>query len=108
MYAILETGGKQYRVSPGDVVEVEKLPLEEGSEVIFERVLAVKDGDELKPGNPCVEGCRVKGQVLKQGRARKIIVFKYKAKKNYRRKQGHRQAYTRVRIESIDLPGANG
>ena len=102
MYAIVETGGKQYRVAEGDVLKVEKLPAEEGGEVVFDRVLAVDDGNGLQVGQPFVEGCQVKGQVLKQGKSRKITVFKYKPKKNYRRKQGHRQPYSQVRIEKIE------
>ncbi len=105
MYAIIETGGKQYRVVEGDIVEVEKLPPEKGNEVIFERVLVLKDAEGLKAGQPYLEGCQVEGRVLHQGRARKIIVFKYKPKKNYRRKRGHRQPFTRVRIEKITFNG---
>ncbi|NLZ27535.1 MAG: 50S ribosomal protein L21 [Firmicutes bacterium] len=105
MFAIIESGGKQYRVSEGDTVEVEKLPLAEGEEVIFENVLMLKDADTLKVGNPFLEGCRVTGRVERQGRARKIIVFKYKPKKNYRRKRGHRQPFTRVIVEKIDFDG---
>ncbi len=106
MYAIIESGGKQYRVSEGEAVEVEKLPLAEGDEVVFENVLMLKDADTLKVGDPFVDGCRVVGRVARQGRARKIIVFKYKPKKNYRRKRGgHRQPYTRVLIEKINCNG---
>lgn len=105
MYAIVESGGKQYRVSEGEAVEVEKLPLAEGEEVVFENVLMLKDADTLKVGNPFLDGCRVTGRVVRQGRARKIIVFKYKPKKNYRRKRGHRQPYTRVIIEKINCNG---
>lgn len=105
MFAIIESGGKQYRVSEGDTVEVEKLPLAEGEEVIFENVLMLKDADTLMVGNPFLEGCRVTGRVERQGRARKIIVFKYKPKKNYRRKRGHRQPFTRVIVEKIDFDG---
>lgn len=106
MYAIIKTGGKQYRVSEGDIIEVEKLPGETGHEVVFEQVLVLKDGENgIRTGQPFVEGCTVEGKVLRQGRARKIIVFKYKPKKNYRRKRGHRQPYTRVRIEKINISG---
>ena len=101
MEAIIETGGKQYRVRQGDTIVVEKLPVDEGQEVVFEKVLMVKTDDELKIGRPLVEGAKVAGTVLEHGKDRKIIVFKYKAKKNYRRKQGHRQPLTRVRIETI-------
>lgn len=102
MYAIIETGGKQYRVSPGDVVEVEKLPQEEGAPVTFDRVLLVADGEKVKVGNPFLPGVTVKGTLLGQIKGEKIIVFKYRAKTNYRRKKGHRQRLSRVRIESIE------
>ena len=106
MYAIIKTGGKQYRASEGDVIEVEKLPGETGDAVVFDQVLVLQDDENgLKTGQPFVEGCSVEGKVLRQGRARKIIVFKYKPKKNYRRKKGHRQPYTRVRIEKINYSG---
>lgn len=102
MYAIVQTGGKQYRVQVGDVVYVEKLPLEEGATVEFGEVLLVGKEDGVVVGRPLVEGAKVKGTVLKQGKAKKIIVFKYKPKKNYRRKRGHRQPWTKVRIEEIE------
>jgi large subunit ribosomal protein L21 len=102
MYAILETGGKQYRVQEGDVLKVEKLDVAEGETVDLERVLAViRDGDVIV-GTPVVEGAKAVARVLDHGRDKKIIVFKYKAKKNYRRKQGHRQSYTRIQIEKIE------
>jgi len=103
MYAIIETGGKQYRVEEGKTLRVEKLPAEKGDLVVFDRVLMVKDGEEARFGQPLLKGCRVKGKVLAQGRARKIIVFKYKPKKNYRVKKGHRQPFSEVLIESIEL-----
>lgn len=101
MYAIIETGGKQYRVQEGDVLYVEKLVVGEGETVTFDRVLAVSKEDGLVLGSPVVSGATVSAKVEKQGKDRKIIVFKYKAKKNYRRKQGHRQPYTKVVIEKI-------
>ncbi len=101
MYAIVETGGKQYRVSEGDTVKVERLDGEEGSEIVFDRVLALFDGKEMKLGQPFLENSQVRGRLLSQGRSRKIIVFKYKPKKNYRRKKGHRQSFTQVRIDKI-------
>lgn len=102
MYAIIETGGKQYRVSEGDVVFVEKLDAAEGESVQFDRVLTVvKDGD-AKFGQPLVAGAKVTGKVVEQGKEKKILVFKYKAKSNYRRRQGHRQPFTKVVIEKID------
>ncbi|MGI6492988.1 MAG: 50S ribosomal protein L21 [Pelotomaculum sp.] len=102
MYAIIETGGKQYRVSEGDTLYVEKLPAQAGETVEIDRVLALVDGDNLKIGSPVVEGARVVLKVVRHGRGKKIIVFKYKAKKNYRRKQGHRQAFTEVTVEKIE------
>ncbi|MGM9927841.1 MAG: 50S ribosomal protein L21 [Bacillus sp. (in: firmicutes)] len=101
MYAIIETGGKQIKVAAGDVVYVEKLNAAEGETVTFDKVLFV-GGENVKVGSPTVEGVTVTGKVEKQGKQKKIIVFKYKAKKNYRKKQGHRQPYTKVVIEAIN------
>jgi large subunit ribosomal protein L21 len=101
MYAIIETGGKQYKVRKGDVIHVEKLSAGEGETVTFERVIAVGKDDGFVAGTPVVEGASVTGKVEKHVKGKKIIVFKYKPKKNYRRKQGHRQPYTRVVIENI-------
>ncbi|PLS15646.1 50S ribosomal protein L21 [Bacillus sp. M6-12] len=101
MYAIIETGGKQIKVAAGDVVYVEKLDVEAGETVTFDKVLFV-GGEEVKVGAPLVAGATVTGKVEKQGRAKKIIVFKYKAKKNNRKKQGHRQPYTKVVIDAIN------
>lgn len=101
MYAIIETGGKQVKVEVGATVYVEKLAANEGDEVVFDKVLLV-GGEKAKVGAPYVEGATVKGRITKNGKERKIVVFKYKSKKNYRRTQGHRQPYTRVSIESID------
>jgi large subunit ribosomal protein L21 len=101
MYAIIETGGKQYKVEQGSELYIEKLPQEQGETVTFDRVLLVKDENGVKIGTPVVEGAKVTAKIEKHGKAKKIIVFKYKAKKNYRRKQGHRQPYTKVVIESI-------
>ncbi|HHY82637.1 MAG TPA: 50S ribosomal protein L21 [Clostridiales bacterium] len=101
MYAVIKTGGKQYKVQEGDIIRVEKLDVEEGSVVKFEEVLALSDDNGLKVGTPVVEGAVVEGNVLKQGKGKKIIVFKYKPKKNYRRKQGHRQPFTQIQITKI-------
>lgn len=101
MYAIIETGGKQYKVSEGDVIFVEKLALDEGAEVSFDKVLAVGEDGSLTFGAPLVSGAVVSGKVIKNGKSKKIIVFKMKPKKGYRRKHGHRQPYTKVQIESI-------
>lgn len=102
MYAVLETGGKQYRVQVGDEITVEKLGVEADQEVVFDKVLAVGEGSDLKIGSPYVEGASVKGTVVENGKGKKIIVFKYKPKKDYRKKRGHRQPYTTVKIDSID------
>ncbi|AHD06601.1 50S ribosomal protein L21 [Paenibacillus larvae] len=101
MYAIIETGGKQYKVQEGDVLLIEKLEVNEGDVVTFDRVLAVSKEDGLVLGAPVVDGAAVSAKVEKQGKSRKILVYKYKAKKNYRRKQGHRQPYTKVVIDKI-------
>ena len=103
MYAIIETGGKQVRVGQGDVVRVEKLAAEVGQTVTFDRVLALSREDgQLVVGKPVVTGARAVGKVLAQAKGPKILVFKYKSKVNYRRRQGHRQPYTRVQIEQIE------
>lgn len=101
MHAIIETGGKQYTVREGDIIYVEKLPAEEGGEVRFDRVLALVEGETVKLGTPVLPDAAVTGTVVKQGKEKKIIVFKMKPKKNYRRKQGHRQPYTKVQIGKI-------
>ena len=103
MYAIIETCGKQYKVSEGDVVFFEKLGAEEGKKVKFDNVILVSDGKKIEVGTPYVKGAKVEGKVIANGKAKKIVVFKYKAKKNYRRKQGHRQPFTKVEITSIKL-----
>ena len=102
MFAVIETGGKQYKVSEGDVIFVEKLGVEDGAEYTFDKVLAI-GGDTFTVGAPYVEGATVAAKVVKSGRGKKIYVFKYKAKKNEKKKIGHRQAYTKVRIEKIAL-----
>lgn len=101
MYAIIETGGKQVKVEEGMAIYIEKLNAEVGETVTFDKVLFV-GGENTKVGSPLVEGATVIGKVEKQGRAKKIIVFKYKPKKNYHKKQGHRQPYTKVLIEKIN------
>jgi len=103
MYAIIETGGKQYRVSEGDVLFIEKLPLDAGDEVKFDRVLLVSGESGVSVGVPAINGAVVEGKVVKQGKAKKIHVFKYNAKKNYRRRQGHRQPYSKVEILRISV-----
>lgn len=101
MYAIIETGGKQYKVEQGDVVFIEKLNVEAGETVTFDKVLAV-GGDDLKVGAPYVSGASVTASVVKNGKDKKIIVYKYKPKKGYHKKQGHRQPYTKVEITAIN------
>lgn len=100
MYAIIATGGKQYRVSEGDVIYIEKIDAQVDSTVSFDVLLVGNDGD-VKVGTPIVEGVKAEGKVVGQVRGEKIVVFKYKSKKNYRRKQGHRQPYTKVEITKI-------
>ena len=100
MYAIIATGGKQYRVSEGDVIYIEKIDAAVDSTVSFDVLLVGNDGD-VKIGTPIVEGVKAEGKVVGQVRGEKIVVFKYKSKKNYRRKQGHRQPYTKVEITKI-------
>lgn len=102
MYAVVETGGKQYRVAEGDVVKVEKLIAEEGDAVVLDSVISVVNEGELLLGKPYVQGAKITAKVLMQGRGKKIRIFKYKAKSNYRRRQGHRQSYTQLLIEKIE------
>ena len=101
MYAVIQTGGKQYRVQQGDVIFVEKLDCQAGDTVSFDKVLLV-GGEESKIGTPVVQGASVEGKVLSQVKSQKIVVYKYKAKKNERKKQGHRQPYTKVEITAVN------
>ena len=101
MYAVIKTGGKQYRVTEGDVVNIEKLAGEPGSKVEITEVLAVGEGEGIKIGTPTVEGARVLAEILAQDKGKKVIIYKKKKRKGYRRKRGHRQIYARVRIDSI-------
>lgn len=102
MYAIIETGGKQYRVSPGSTVKIEKITGDRGNKVVLDKVLAVSDGESLTVGTPYVEGAVVTGTIMRQGKGKRIKGFKYKAKTNYRKRYGHRQLFTEVRIDSIE------
>lgn len=101
MYAVISSGGKQYKVSQGEVLRVEKIPGEIGNPVTFDRVLLFSDGENISIGQPVLDNVAVRGHIVEQGKAKKILVFKYKRRKGYRRKQGHRQTYTAVKIESI-------
>ena len=101
MYAIIATGGKQYKVTEGDVVFVEKLDVSEGETVTFDRVLAVSSGENFSAGAPYVEGATVEAKLEKNGKGKKIRVFKYKAKKNERKKIGHRQPYSKVTVTAV-------
>jgi large subunit ribosomal protein L21 len=103
LFAIVHTGGKQYRVAPGDVFRVERLPGERGDEVLLDQVLLVADGDAIQVGQPLVAGAQVVGEILRQGKAKKILVFKKKRRKKYRRRQGHRQLYTALQVKEIIL-----
>lgn len=105
MYAIIETGGKQYRVAEGDQIRIEKIKAADGEQVRFDKVLVLGDGTDAKVGAPYVEGAAVFGDVIETGKGKKVIIFKYKAKKDYRKKQGHRQPYTLVEITGISADG---
>ena len=105
MYAVIQTGGKQYRVEPGMDVKVEKLPAGVGEDVIFDRVLLAADGEQVRIGKPYVEDARVTGRITRQGKNRKVVVFKFRRRKTYRKKTGHRQTFTQVRIEGINVGG---
>ena len=103
MQAIIVTGGKQYNVSEGDTLFIEKLPVEAGDAVTFDQVLAIVDGENTKFGTPVVEGAKVEATVVKNGKGKKVRVYKYKAKKGYHKRQGHRQPYTKVEIGKISV-----
>ncbi len=102
MYAVIETGGRQYRVREKETLLVDKLPVEAGQEITIDKVLAVSDGENIKIGTPFVTGAKVILKAVRHGRDRKVIVFKYKAKKNYRRKKGSRRSFTQVFVEKIE------
>jgi large subunit ribosomal protein L21 len=102
MYAIVQSCGKQYQAEPGRVVKLEKLPGAVGEEVTLDRVLLLADGDQVEIGQPLLEGVAVRGRIVEQGRDRKIIIFKHKRRKDYRKKQGHRQSFTSVLVDGIE------
>ena len=102
MFAVIETGGKQYKVSEGDIIFVEKLEVKEGDTIVFDRVKALSNGQSFEVGTPVVEGAKVTAKVLKNGKSKKIYVMKYKSKKNEKKKIGHRQPYTKVQIVSVE------
>jgi len=101
MYAVIVTGGKQYRLTKGDEVKFEKLDGEVGDEITFDRVLLTSDGETVRFGKPCLENSKVMGRILGSGKNRKVVVFKYRRRKGYRKTRGHRQQYTLVKIENI-------
>ena len=101
MYAVIQTGGKQYRVTSGEDVKVEKLAGEVGDSIVFDRVLLTSDGENVNVGKPYLDDTRVEGRITRHDKERKIVVFKYKRRKGYRRKQGHRQEFTLVKIDAI-------
>lgn len=103
MHAIIETGGKQFKVAEGDTLFIEKLPVEAGDNVTFDKVLAILDGDKATFGAPVVDGAKVEASVVKNGKGKKIRIFKYNPKKGYRKRQGHRQPYTKVEIGKISV-----
>ncbi len=105
MYAVIQTGGKQYRVTPGDQIQIEKLPGRPGDEIAFDKVLLASDGERVKVGKPYVQGSKVIGRIIREGKTKKVVVFKYKRRKNYKRKKGHRQHISLVRIEKIEDMG---
>jgi len=103
MYAVIKAGGKQYRVNPGDEVKVERLEGEVGDSISFDQVLLTSDGENVRVGKPFLEDTKVTGRITRQGKNRKVVVFKYKRRKGYRKKVGHRQQFTQVKIEDIAL-----
>jgi len=103
MYAVVSTGGKQYRIQEGDILRVEKILGEVGTPITFENVLLFSDGEKISIGQPVLENISINGHIVEQGKAKKIIVFKYKRRKRFRRKQGHRQQFTAVKIDKIEV-----
>lgn len=104
MYAVIQTGGKQYRVQPGDTVMIEKLDGDLGDQVEFKEILLLSGNESVKIGRPLVEGAKVTGEIVEQGRGKKLVVFKFRRRKNYRRRNGHRQDFTAVKINQVVAP----
>jgi large subunit ribosomal protein L21 len=102
MYAVVNTGGKQYKVQKGETLRIEKIPGEVGSSVTFDKILMVADGENIRVGQPVLENVSVQAQIVEQDKAKKILIFKYKRRKRYRRKNGHRQPFTAIRIDGIE------
>lgn len=102
MYAVVATGGKQYKVQEGDVLRIEKLAGQVGDQVAFDQVLMVGEGENVRIGQPLIDGASVKASIVEQGKSKKILVFKFKRRKRYRRKQGHRQQFTAIKINAIE------
>ena len=102
MYAVVSAGGKQYKVQKGETLRIEKIPGEVGSKVTFDKVLMVADGENIRVGQPVIAKAAVQASIVEQDKAKKVLIFKYKRRKRYRRKQGHRQPYTAIRIDGID------
>ena len=105
MHAVFQTGGKQYRVAPGDSVLIEKVPGNQGDSVTFDKIIMTSDGEQVSVGRPYLESARVTGRIVRQGKARKVIAFKFRRRKGYRKKIGHRQQFTQVQIENINVGG---
>ncbi|HXN15173.1 MAG TPA: 50S ribosomal protein L21 [Usitatibacter sp.] len=102
MYAVIKTGGKQYRVAPGEKIKIEQIPADVGAQIVLDQVLMVADGEAVTVGNPWVSGARVSATVLAQGRGEKVKIFKLRRRKHYQRTQGHRQNYTEIRVDAIN------
>jgi large subunit ribosomal protein L21 len=105
MHAVFQSGGKQYRVAPGDSVLVEKVPGNPGDSVTFEKIILTSDGDQVNIGKPYVDNAKIEGRIIRQGKARKVIAFKFRRRKGYRKKIGHRQQFTQLKIENIHVGG---
>lgn len=103
MHAVFQTGGKQYRVTPGDSIQIEKVPGSSGDSITFDKVIMTSEGEQANVGKPYLESARITGRIIRQGKFRKVIAFKFKRRKDYRKKIGHRQAFTEIKIENINV-----